>query len=119
MRERHTARDLGRLNTPSGEGLVDRAESERLIREQPFADSLPPYGDFHVVGNTLWVVDPSVPGDTAWSATAFRRDGAIIGRLHGRGRGTPVAFAPDRVAVRDTDADGGVSVRVHRIIPVR
>jgi len=51
------------------------------------------------------------------SATAFRIDGAIVGRLQaGRAR-KPVAYGSDRVVVREEDEDGVVSMKVFRIMP--
>jgi hypothetical protein len=98
----------------------DPAESERLVREVPYADSLPPYSAIFVSSNNvLWVVDPVAPGDTAWSATAFRTDGAILTRLRGSATAPPVAFGDDRVVLRTTDADGVVAFKVHRIVPGR
>ncbi len=64
MRERAIEQELSRLRAPSGERMVDPKESERLVREQPFADSLPPYHElFTTAEKTLWVVDAIVPGD--------------------------------------------------------
>lgn len=95
----------------------DPRESQRLIRELRYADSLPPYSAiFASAGHMLWVVDAAAPGDTAWSATAFRTDGAIMGRLTAPRMGGPVAFGDDRVVLRRTDADGVVTLSVHRIV---
>lgn len=109
--------ELTRLRGPQSEGLVDAKESERLIRENPSADSLPPYSRLFVSPNkTLWIVDYIAPGDTSWSATAFRTDGAIIGRLHASDKTMPLAFGDDRVVVRAEDTDGIVSLKVQRIV---
>lgn len=98
----------------------DLNESQRLVREAPFADSLPPYHAIFVSPDqTLWVVDGLTPADTAWHATAFRRDGAIVGRLRGVGTSRPVAFGNDRVLVRRIDADGVVALEARRIVPAR
>lgn len=118
MRESVIARELAVLERPDARRMVDPAESRRLAREQPFADSLPPYSAIMTSRDgTLWVVDAIAPTDTAWSATAFRADGAIDGRLHAAVRGRPTAFEGDRVAVRTEDADGIVLVRIHRSRP--
>ena len=46
------------------------------MRENPFADSLPPCdGLFTTKSGTLWVVDAIAPSDTVWTATAFQSDG--------------------------------------------
>lgn len=121
MRDSVIARELERLNADGGgERMVDREESRRQAREDPFADSLPPYS--RIVGTRdglLWVVDAVAPGDTAWSATAFRADGAIVRRLQGSGEVLPLAFTADRVFVRTTDADGVARIAAHRIVPAR
>ena len=81
---------------------------------QPFADSLPAYGSIYATRRgVLWVLDDTSLGDTAWNATAFRSDGAILGRLHGSGM-TPTAFDDDRLVVRTPDGGRGVSFKVFR-----
>jgi len=117
MRDLVIAAELTRLDGPQAERMVDPDENRRLAREMPFADSLPPYMGLFVTPNrTLWVVDATAPGDTAWSATAFRLDGAIVGRLHAARSGKPVYFGNDRVVVREEDDDGVVSMKVFQII---
>ena len=117
MRAAFIETQLKRLRGPRSEGLVDASESERLIRENPSADALPPYSRLFVSPNkTRWIVDYIAPTDTSWSATAFRTDGAIIGRLYASGRTALVAFSDDRVVLRAEAADGIVSLRVHRIV---
>ncbi len=102
----------------NGEGMVDPAEGKRLISAEPIADSLPFIQGFSVTDDrTLWAVDAIAPGDTGWDATAFRTDGAIIGRLHVRGNSTPIVFTNDRVVVRTEDGDGVISFMVYRIVP--
>ncbi|HEX7122759.1 MAG TPA: hypothetical protein VF178_10355 [Gemmatimonadaceae bacterium] len=97
-------------------GTVDTTEALRRIEAAPFPDSLPPYSALFVTtGGILWVVDAIVPGEARWSATAFDRSGAILGRLTVEGSGVPVAFGNDRVVVREVDIDGGVVLRVRRI----
>jgi predicted DsbA family dithiol-disulfide isomerase len=97
----------------------DPAESQRLIREGPSADSLPPYDNVFVSpGTLLWVLDPVAPTDTAWSATAFRHDGAIVARVRAPvRRGLPIAFADSTVLLRQADSDGIVSFSLHRLLP--
>jgi hypothetical protein len=118
MRAARIAEELKRFDAPGGEGPVNTgrlAESKRLVREQAFADSLPSFALMFVTpGKTLWIVDAIAPTDTGWNATGFRLDGAIIGRLHGSGKGMPVAFGDDRVVVRTQDADGVVGMSVYR-----
>jgi hypothetical protein len=85
-------------------------------RDIPSADSLPAIAYLELSSDgTLWVIDGVARGDTAWTATAFRKDGSLLARLRGTGKGLPVAFGADRVVIRE-DADGGSAVlRVHPI----
>jgi hypothetical protein len=116
MRDSAIAQSLRRFDGPQEERMVDPAESRRIERAAPVADSLPPYGNWFVSPNrTLWAVDPIAPGETGGAATAFRQDGAIIGRLTWTRGGYPMAFGDDRVVFRDADSDGVVSLSVHRI----
>jgi hypothetical protein len=116
MRDAALREALRRLEGPRSEALLDPAESKRVEEVTPAADSLPPYGEWFVSPNqTLWIVDAAAPNETRGSATAFRQDGAIIGRLTWNGKGTPVAFGNDRVVLRETDADGVVVLKVFRI----
>lgn len=116
MRQVLIDRELAQINSPNGEGRVDANEDRRLAREVPFADSLPPYSRVYTgTGGLIWVVDPQTLVDTAWSATAFTTDGAIIARLTSSRPGGPVWFGRDRVIVRETDADDVVRFAVYRI----
>jgi hypothetical protein len=120
MRDGRIADELERLNGPHSDGLADASESQREAREVPFADSLPPYGGlFPAPGNVMWVLDYPAPADSTWSATAFRPDGAILGRLTAHMKSAiPVAFTKDRVLVRQVDSDGTVTFALFRIVPV-
>ncbi|MEO7363600.1 MAG: hypothetical protein ABI120_24940, partial [Gemmatimonadaceae bacterium] len=107
---------LGRVRPAPNSEEIGGEFYKRFIRETPVADSLPPYYAFHVSPNkTLWVIDYIAPNDTGWSATAFRKDGAIVGRLHVNGVGRPETFGDDRVVIRTEDEDGVVSLTVRRI----
>ena len=109
-------RELLRFTGPQSEGLVDRAESERIAREAPFADSLPTIGDLLVgTDGILWLVDGRAPSDAVWAATGVALDGSIVARAQGTG-GTPVAFGAGRVVLRREDGDGVVSLAVHRLV---
>ncbi|MES2522301.1 MAG: hypothetical protein V4617_06370 [Gemmatimonadota bacterium] len=120
MRDSSIALGLRRFDDPGRERMVDPEESRRLERSKPFADSMPPYGQWFVSpNNTLWVVDAIAPGDIGGSATAFRQDGAILGRLRWTRPGTPVAFGNDRLVLREADDDGVISLGVYRIQPAR
>jgi hypothetical protein len=116
MRDSAIGSALRQLEGAQMGAMVDPAESRRIEQVRPFADSLPPYGIWFVsLNQTLWVMDASAPGDTKGAATAFRQDGAIIGRLTWSRPDEPVAFGDDRVVMRQADADGVVSLRVFRI----
>lgn len=116
MRRAHIAQQLQQLSS-AREKPIDPTESQRLIREGPFADSLPPYSALHSTpGGRLWVVDAIAPGDTRWTATQFRYDGAILGRVSGEIGALPVAFGDDRVLLRAVDELGVVTLRVQRIV---
>jgi len=116
MRDAELELAIRKFKSPGAERMVDPKESERLVRETPFADSLPPYSNFFLAPNkTLWIVDYITPIDNEWSATAFRADGALVGRLMVKGKGTPLAFGDDRVVIRSEDEDGVVSLTVRRI----
>lgn len=116
MRDSMIAAELRRFDAPRSEPLRDLNEAKRVARETPFADSLPNYGRWFVTPNrTLWVVDYRSPTDREATATAFRQDGAIIGRLTWNGSGGFFAFDDDRVVIRQVDDDGVVSFAVHRI----
>ncbi|HEX9563432.1 MAG TPA: hypothetical protein VF981_05660 [Gemmatimonadaceae bacterium] len=113
MRASRVELELARLSAPGMERAVDPGESRRIAREAPFADSLPGFSSLATAPDgTLWAVDAIAPSDSTWSATAFRKDGAIVGRLHVRGRSTPMAFGDGRVIVRTEDEDGVVALLV-------
>ena len=111
-------RTMQRYRNSKGEGglTLNLDEIDRIERDAPVADSLPAYGQFFTTPNkTLWVVDAVAPNAKEWTATAFRNDGAIVGRLRVLGEGPPVAFGNDRVVVSTQDADGVVTLTVRRI----
>lgn len=119
MRDTMIATIMHRVRTTRGQGsgmTLTFDELEKSERDTPVADLLPAYNQlFSTPNKTLWVVGPFVPGTSSWNATAFRRDGAIVGRLHVASNGFPLAFGEDRVVIRTHDADGVVSLTVRRI----
>ena len=120
MREAQIAIELARLLTPGSEGLVDRGESERLARESPFTDSLPYFASMFVASDrTLWLVDAIAPNDSGWTATAFRKDGAILARLNATSKSMPMAFGANQVIVRTEDENGVVSLVAYRFTDKR
>jgi hypothetical protein len=124
LKEAEIAREIENYQRPGGEaGPATRARLERLkriSRDTPTADALPSYSQMFVTPNkTLWVVDGTYPGRTEWTATAFRSDGAMIGRLTVPGKYGAIGFADDRVALRFEDEDGDIFLNVYRIVPLR
>ena len=115
MRDAQIARELGQFKGAATERMVDPAESERLARESPFADSLPYFAHLFVGSDrTLWVVDAIAPSDSVWTATAFSKEGSILARLTVQGKSIPIAFGANQVIVRSEDENGVVSLRVFR-----
>lgn len=116
MRQAMIARGLEAMEGSRAERMVDPEESRRMQRETPFADSLPPY-QHGLAGDDgmLWVVDAQAWGDTTWSATAFREDGAIMARIVSRRFGMPVSFMGGSVMVREADDDDVVRFAVYRM----
>ncbi len=103
------------LRSLEGSTGADAVESRRVAEATPFADAMPPYGNWFVgADRTLWIVDPVVPGAARGSATAFRQDGAIIGRLSWNGTATPMSFGADRVVMREVEG-GSTVLKVFRI----
>ena len=118
MRDALIEMELSRINGPQSEGYVDIDETRRLAREEPFADSLPPYQALlSGPDSTLWAVDPVAPTDSQWTATVLRHDGAILARVRGRGADLPVRVLGDRVMLREVDDDGIVRFTIYRVSP--
>ena len=118
IREAQIAIELARLNAPGSERMVDRAESMRLAREAPFADSLPYFAELMTGSDgTLWAIDAIAPSDTGWTATAFAKDGSILGRLTVQERSMPMSFGANQVIVRTANEDGVTMLKVYRFTP--
>jgi len=116
MRDAEVAAELERIDGPRSEEYVDIEETRRQAREQPFADSLPPYQILlDRADGTLWAIDGQSRLDSTWSATILRDDGAILARVRGARFGLPVGVWGDRVVVRETDGDGVVRFAVYRV----
>lgn len=118
--EGYRNRNLNRSN--EGGTQLDLVEVEQIERDTPAADSLPAIDRLFATRNrTLWVVDPRTNAKAPWTATAFRHDGAIIGRLTGAdpSAGFPVAFGDDRVVLHSTDDDGVVKLTIRKFAVAR
>jgi hypothetical protein len=118
IRDAEIGKALEWARRDDGHGGYSPGELERQAREQPIADTLPPHGELFVTSDgILWVMTPATWADTAWSALGFRHDGAIVGRLSGRGDRTrrPIWFGPGRVMTRIVNEDGVVRVGVYQL----
>ena len=103
---------------PKEQGLPSTAERPKRGRQMLFADSLPGLESIHVSPDgLLWIVDAMAPKDFGWTATAFRLDGSITGRLQSKKPGMPMAFNRDRVVVRKLDSNGVVTLETYRLVP--
>ena len=106
------------IDEDADEPGVDPEGLKELARNAPYAEVLPPYEKVESGGDGLfWVIDRILPGDTTWAATAFRLDGAIVGRISSGALGDyPILFRPGRVVVRQTDEDGVVRYGVYQMV---
>ena len=121
MKQRALDNDLQRIDLQKSEGggeTYTREELKRIARLKPASDSLPLIvGLYTSPDGTLWVLDnAAASGAEETVATAFRKDGAMLGRLALDVGHQPVAFGADRVVLRVTDDDDVVALRVHRIV---
>ncbi len=112
MREAQIERSVKRQMV--GSDGVTRTQAMKVAEQEPIADTVAAYQWVTATpSGTIWVLDFILPDDSTWSATAFRRDGAILGRVTGpRHGGMPVWFGDDRVMIREVDADGVVRYAV-------
>lgn len=107
MREEQVARDLDVLHNVMREPPQYMEESERVLREAPYAEWLPAIDDLvESTDGLLWVLEGSAPTDTTWSALAFEPSGALVRRVQGPAPLRPVLFRVGNVVVRTTNADG-------------
>lgn len=118
IRNAFIQRDLDRAKRESEHGGIPVAELQKRAHEMPIADSMPWIGGLRVgTDGLLWVLDPATLGDTTWSATAFRSDGTLMGRLTAPGAWNegPAWFGKGRVLVRRVDLDGVVRFGLYQI----
>lgn len=95
----------------------DTAELRKEMLASEHADSLPLFEATQVTPNgTLWVVDYPIPGTDGWAATAFAKDGRILGRLVAAKGTAPLAFGDDRVVFRTEDDLGIGTFTIRRVI---
>ncbi|MBP7620255.1 MAG: hypothetical protein KA745_04745, partial [Gemmatimonadales bacterium] len=94
----------------------DTAEMRKNMLANEHADSLPLFERTQVTPNgTLWVVDYPIPGADGWAATAFAKDGRILGRLVEAKGAAPLAFGDDRVVFRTEDDLGIGTFTIRRV----
>lgn len=113
---RSVDRSLERMNR------IDPIEPDSLapMRERmlagPHADTLSAYGDVAVTPNgTVWVLDQPLLRDSGWAATAFDRDGRILGRVEAASGQPPIAWGDDRVAFKSEDDLGIATITLRRL----
>jgi len=91
------------------------------LRDRPVPDSLAAF-DRILVGtdDVIWLRDGRYSvADSTWAYTAIRNDGTILGRLTGSNNDRIVGFGAGTVLLREEDADGFVTLRVHRLNGMR
>ncbi len=101
-----------------GEGNTYTKDEQRAnALLTPSADSLPLIQDLFVTPNgTLWVLDNAAESGTdGQMLTAYRSDGAMLGRLRIPDDARPMAFGNDRVVLRVLDEDDVVALHVHSV----
>ena len=117
MRQAWIDRDLARVEYEAAHGGHDIEVLRWRAQTGPFADSLAPHGPMlQGEDGLLWVTGAPTLADIPWTATAIRRDGALVGRLVGPRSGAPVWFGRDRVIVREVDGDGVVRFGVYSLV---
>ena len=119
MRDTIVALQVAAAARYGNEGGLSEGELERKAREQPFPDSLPPHGPMRVgTDGVLWVFEPLTEADSTWSAIGFRTDGAIVGKLSGRGGKfhRPFWFGDDMALMREEDENGLVRFAMYRVV---
>lgn len=117
MQDAQIARDLDVLHNVMREPPVHIEESERVIREAPYAEWLPAIdGLVESTDGLLWILEGRAPTDSMWTALAFEPAGALVRRVQGPADVQPVLFGADNVVVRTTDSDGlvGFESRAYR-----
>ena len=98
--------------------MVDVAESERLVREAPYADSLPVISKLLVSpAGLLFAVLFSAPGDSVWQAVAIDSTLAPWGIVSGPATWNPIAFLEDGVLLSREREDGTLELEVRNLVP--
>jgi hypothetical protein len=120
MKAQMLARQLAVIDAMRSEGggeTYSKSEQRARVQLTPSADSAPMIQGLFVTPNrTLWVLDDAAVSDAdKHMLTAYRQDGAMIGRLAIPRNALPMAFGDDRVVLRVLDEDDVVALHVHRI----
>lgn len=107
----------GLAMTMMGGGTPDTAQMRQQMSGEEHADSLPSFDRTRLAPDgTLWVFDYRVPRTEGWSATAFDREGRILGRIVETTGYPPVAIGSDRMAFRTEDDLGIATITVRRVV---
>jgi hypothetical protein len=89
------------------------------MQEEPRLETFPVFSRVEASpdGRIVWAIDYRESADTTgWSATAFDREGRILGRIEEATGDPPVAIGNDRMAFRTEDDLGIATITVRRII---
>jgi len=100
-----------------GGGVPDTAMIRQQMSGEEHADSLPAFDRARLAPDgTLWVFDYKVPRQDGWAATAFDREGRILGRISEASGNPPLAIGTDRMAFRTEDDLGIATITVRRLV---
>lgn len=110
-------RDLARYDRPMVEPARNLEEAKRQLRIRPSADSLPPFSAIHAFpGKVLWVIDAYTRSDSGWTASAFGKDGQLLGRMKISGKPLPTVLWDNRIGFATQDENGITSLKLYRIL---
>ncbi len=120
LKRQMLARRLAVIDAMRSEGggeTYSKSEQRARVQLTPSADSAPLIQGLFVTPNKmLWVLDDAAISDENQNMlTAYRQDGAMIGRLAIPRNAQPMAFGDDRVVLRVLDEDDVVALHVNRI----
>lgn len=98
------------------DSTADLTEVRRRL-EPDRRPTLPTFGQVVTTPNGMaWAIDYRTREQVGWSATAFDREGRILGRIVEASGDPPVAIGNDRMAFRTEDELGIATITVRRIV---
>jgi len=98
------------------DSTADPAETQRRL-EPDRRPTLPAFSQVVTTSDgTAWAIDYRTKEQAGWAATAFDREGRILGRIVEASGDPPVAIGNDRMAFRTEDELGIATVTVRRIV---